>query len=121
MQVDVSDLNAFFNIEGDQFIEMEESDFGADASLGWAGWNKGMTMDFSPERGKKIGASLKNYVKTEEHRKNISETMKGRTPWNKGKSRFANEEERLAHKREYARLRSQRIRDEKKGIKVTHP
>lgn len=80
------------------------------------GWNKGMTMNFSPERGKKIGASLKNYVKTEEHKKNISDTMKGRTPWNKGKSRFANEEERLAHKREYSRLRSQRIRDEKKRV-----
>lgn len=33
---------------------------------------------------KKISESLKKYVKTEEHRKNLGASRKGKTPWNKG-------------------------------------
>lgn len=78
-----------------------------------AGWNKGMKMNFSPQRGKKISKSLSQYVKTDEHRENLSKSCKGRIPWNKGKSRFKSEEEKLAHKREYNRLRSVQKRKNK--------
>ena len=76
-----------------------------------AGWNKGMTMNYPPERGKRISESLKGKTKSKEHCANLSKAMKGRVPHNKGKSRFKSEEEKLQNKREYNRLRSKRIRD----------
>jgi hypothetical protein len=48
-----------------------------------AGWNKGLKMNFTPERGKKISAALKGKPKSKEHNKKVSESMKGREPWNK--------------------------------------
>ncbi len=69
-----------------------------------AGWNKGMKMNFGPERGEKISKALKGKKKSAEHCKNLSNACMGRIPWNKGKSRFKNEEERLTYKREYSRL-----------------
>jgi len=80
-----------------------------------AGWNKGMKMNFSPERGRKISKSLKGKTKSKEHRENLSKSMKGKEPWNKGKSRFKSEEERLEYKREYSRMREKRIRAERKN------
>ena len=79
-----------------------------------AGWNKGMKMNYSKERGEKISKALKGKAKSKEHSRKVSESMKGNTPWNKGKSRFSSEEEKLNYKREYNRLRSARIRTEKK-------
>jgi hypothetical protein len=79
-----------------------------------AGWNRGLRMSFLKERGEKISQALKGKQKSEEHKKKISEGMKGIEPWNKGKSRFKSEEERIKHKREYNKLRSARIRTEKK-------
>jgi hypothetical protein len=80
-----------------------------------SGWNKGLEMNFGPERGKRISRALKGRTKSEEHRKALSEVMRGKDPWNKGKSRFKNEEEKLQNKREYNRLRSKRIRDSLKS------
>jgi hypothetical protein len=82
-----------------------------------AGWNKGLKMNFTPERGRKISAALKGKPKSEEHKKRMSEGRKGIEAWNKGKSRFDNEEEKIQHKREYNRLRSARKRAEKKSLK----
>jgi hypothetical protein len=48
-----------------------------------AGWNKGLKMNFTPERGKKISAALKGKSKSKEHIKKVSESMKGIEPWNK--------------------------------------
>jgi hypothetical protein len=79
---------------------------------GGGGWNKGMTMNFSPDRGDKISQSLKGYKKTTEHLTNISNSRMGIEPWNKGKSRFKSKEEKIQHKREYNRLRNARIRQE---------
>lgn|SRR4030066_1913240 len=39
---------------------------------------------YSKERCRKISEGLKKYIKTKEHRKNISKGQKGRIPWNKG-------------------------------------
>ena len=79
-----------------------------------AGWNKGMKMNFTSERSKRISEALKGKPKSKEHCEALSEAMQGRIPWNKGKSRFIDEEDRIKQKREYNRLRSQRIRDSRK-------
>jgi len=79
-----------------------------------AGWNKGLKMNFGPERGKKISKALKGKPKSKEHCAAVSEAMKGKTPWNKGKSRFKSEEDRIQQKREYNRLRAKRIRDSRR-------
>ena len=78
------------------------------------GWNKGLKMNFSPERANKISGALKGKSKSESHRKNLSESRKGIEPWNKGKSRFASEEDKIQQKREYNRIRSARLRAEQK-------
>jgi hypothetical protein len=79
-----------------------------------AGWNKGLKMKFSEERNKKISQSLSGKKKSDEHKKKLGEAAKGRIPWNKGKSRFETEEEKINHKREYNKKRSARLRTEKK-------
>lgn len=79
-----------------------------------AGWNRGKKMNYSEERNKKISQSLKGKKKTEEHKKKLSDSAKGKMPWNKGKSRFLTEEEKIKNKREYNRLRSARLRTERK-------
>ena len=73
-----------------------------------------LLMNYSKERGEKISKALKGKAKSKEHSRKVSESMKGNIPWNKGKSRFSSEEEKLNYKREYNRLRSARIRTEKK-------
>jgi len=84
-----------------------------------AGWNKGKKMNFTKERGEKISKSLKGKTKSDEHRKKLSESKKGTTSWNKGKSKFLTEEEKINHKREYNRIRSARLRAEKKVAQGT--
>lgn len=46
------------------------------------GWNKGMKMSFTEERGKRISEALKGKTKSVEHRKNLSQSAKGRIPSN---------------------------------------
>jgi hypothetical protein len=79
-----------------------------------AGWNKGIKMNYPPERAERISEALKGKKKSKEHCENLSKAMQGKTPWNKGKSKFNSEEEKLQHKREYNRIRSKRLRDMKK-------
>jgi hypothetical protein len=79
-----------------------------------AGWNKGLKMTYSEERNQKISQSLSGKKKSEEHKKKLSEAALGKIPWNKGKSRFETEEEKVNHKREYNKLRSARLRTEQK-------
>tara|TARA_B100001063_G_C16444245_1_gene395070 strand:- start:105 stop:533 length:429 start_codon:yes stop_codon:yes gene_type:complete len=49
------------------------------------GWNKGKTMNFTPERGKKISKALTGKPKSAQARANMSKARMGKPPWNKGK------------------------------------
>ena len=64
-------------------------------------WNKGMTgEEFAHFRGRKHTEETKakmrmvdkSYMKTEEYRKKMSESLKGNVPWNKGKTGIYSEE-----------------------------
>lgn len=75
---------------------------GGDGAAGSIPWNYGKkTGSYLTESGRKkvsdansrpknyghkISATLKGKPKSEEHRKNISESLKGNIPWNKGKT-----------------------------------
>jgi len=85
-------------------------------------WNKGKTGIYSEETKRQIIESRKanpNYPNayknrkplTEEQRKNHSEKMKGKTPWNKGKKNPYSEET-INKMKEYAKNRTDLSRDE---------
>ena len=76
---------------------------GGDGTAGIIPWNKGKTTGsylseagrkkvskankgIPKNHGDKISAALKGKVKSDEHKKNLSEAGKGNIPWNKGKT-----------------------------------
>jgi tRNA splicing endonuclease len=56
------------------------------------GWNKGITMNFSPQRSKKISNSLKGKEKSKEHKENISNSRRGIVPSNKNNFKLNDEQ-----------------------------
>lgn len=76
---------------------------GGDGSAGMIPWNKNKKIGsylsdkgrkkvseankgIPKNHGDKVSAALKGKPKSEEHRKKLSESLKGNTPWNKGKT-----------------------------------
>ena len=76
---------------------------GGDGATGSIPWNKGKTIGsylseagrkkvskankgIPKNHGAKVSAASKGKPKSEEHKKKISETLKGNVPWNKGKT-----------------------------------
>jgi group I intron endonuclease len=58
-----------------------------EANTGRKGWNKGMTLQpHSEETRKKISDARKGNPLTDEHRNNISMSLKGKNTWSKGRT-----------------------------------
>ena len=81
MKVDVSNLNKFFNIEGDDYMEMSE-DFVLITESRDFGWNS--ENRHTEESKKLIGSYHKGKVLSEETRRKISESSKGVSVPNRG-------------------------------------
>jgi hypothetical protein len=79
-------------------------------------WNKGKKLTpFSEEHKKKISDSRKGKVPSEETRRKISEAHKGRVPWNKGKSGY--ESKKWSKKVPNDKKEKSANRNSKSGIK----
>lgn len=102
-------LNMYYGVSADELVFLTASEHMSLHKEGKTPWNKGQHLSeetkkklseinkgkrHSEETKKKIGEAGKGKLKpkTAEHRKRISETLKGSIPWNKGKTNIYSEE-----------------------------